>query len=118
MVLSRCYSRTRSEHLTSARLDTVIYHCYNRDSMDRELANLWTIDELGQQVARALSVGYEGQSNSRVRDVPDRRTIRYYTTLGLIDRATRMCGRTALYGRRHPSLAGRHQAAASGWVFP
>jgi DNA-binding transcriptional MerR regulator len=63
--------------------------------------NLWTIDELGAQVALALSVGYEGQSNGRVRDVPDQRTIRYYTTLGLIDRPAAMRGRTALYGRRH-----------------
>ena len=36
-----------------------------------------------------------------VRDVPDRRTIRYYTTLGLIDRPAAMRGRTALYGVRH-----------------
>jgi DNA-binding transcriptional MerR regulator len=86
---------------TVRELDTVIYYCYNRDSMEHELSKLWTLDELGQQVARALSVEYEGQANGRVRDVPDRRTIRYYTTLGLIDRATRMCGRTALYGRRH-----------------
>jgi DNA-binding transcriptional MerR regulator len=62
---------------------------------------VWTIDELGAQVALALSAGYEGQSNGRVRDVPDRRTIRYYTTLGLIDRPAAMRGRTALYGRRH-----------------
>jgi DNA-binding transcriptional MerR regulator len=62
---------------------------------------LWTIDELGAMVALALSVGYSGQANGRVRDVPDRRTIRYYTTLGLIDRPARMRGRTALYGRRH-----------------
>ena len=33
--------------------------------------------------------------------MPDRRTIRYYTTLGLIDRPAEMRGRTALYGRRH-----------------
>jgi DNA-binding transcriptional MerR regulator len=63
--------------------------------------SLWTIDELGARVALALSVNYEGQSNGKVRDVPDRRTIRYYTTLGLLDRAASMCGRTALYGRRH-----------------
>src|SRR6516225_6465985 len=62
---------------------------------------LWTIDELGAMVALALSVGYSGQANGRVREVPDRRTIRYYTTLGLIDRPARMRGRTALYGRRH-----------------
>src|SRR5262245_57194749 len=63
--------------------------------------NVWTIDELGARVALALAVGYEGQNNGRVRDVPDRRTIRYYTTLGLIDRPAEMRGRTALYGRRH-----------------
>ena len=62
---------------------------------------LWTIDELGAVVALALSVDYAGQANGRVREVPDRRTIRYYTTLGLIDRPARMRGRTALYGRRH-----------------
>src|SRR5437763_4221535 len=62
---------------------------------------LWTIDELGSRVALALSVDYDGQASGRVRDVPDRRTIRYYTTLGLIDRPAEMRGRTALYGRRH-----------------
>src|SRR6516164_4111940 len=62
---------------------------------------LWTLDELGARVALALAVDYDGQSNGRVRDVPDRRTIRYYTTLGLIDRPAEMRGRTALYGTRH-----------------
>jgi DNA-binding transcriptional MerR regulator len=62
---------------------------------------LWTLDELSDAVARALAVGYDGQASGRVRDVPDRRTIRYYTTLGLIDRPAAMRGRTALYGRRH-----------------
>jgi DNA-binding transcriptional MerR regulator len=62
---------------------------------------LWTIDELGAEVASALAVGYEGAPSGRVRDVPDRRTIRYYTTLGLLDRPAAMRGRTALYGRRH-----------------
>jgi DNA-binding transcriptional MerR regulator len=61
---------------------------------------LWTIDELGGEVALALSVDYAGAPSSRVRDVPDRRTIRYYSTLGLIDRPV-MRGRTALYTRRH-----------------
>src|SRR5436190_12069671 len=64
-------------------------------------AHLWTIDELGTQAALALSVDYAGAPNGRVREVPDRRTIRYYTTLGLIDRPAEMRGRTALYGRRH-----------------
>src|ERR1700730_10562045 len=63
--------------------------------------SLWTLDELGARVALALAVGYDGQASKRVRDVPDRRTIRYYTTLGLIDRPAEMRGRTALYGRLH-----------------
>ncbi len=62
---------------------------------------LWTLDELAAAVEKALSEGYEGAASGRVRDVPDRRTIRYYTTLGLIDRPAAMRGRTALYGRRH-----------------
>src|SRR5215471_1357192 len=62
---------------------------------------LWTIAELGALAERALAVDYPGQSNGQVRAVPDRRTIRYYTTLGLIDRPAQMRGRTALYGRRH-----------------
>ncbi|HEY4024387.1 MAG TPA: MerR family transcriptional regulator [Pseudonocardiaceae bacterium] len=61
----------------------------------------WTIDELTQLVGEALAVGYPGQSNGRVREVPDRRTIRWYTTIGLLDRPAAMRGRTALYGRRH-----------------
>jgi len=62
---------------------------------------LWTIDELSAEVAEALAAGYPGQTNGRVREVPDRRTIRWYTTIGLLDRPAGMHGRTALYGRRH-----------------
>ena len=62
---------------------------------------LWTLDELCDRVERALAVDYPGQASGRVRNVPDRRTIRYYTTLGLIDRPAEMRGRTALYGVRH-----------------
>src|ERR1035438_9583665 len=62
---------------------------------------LWTLGELCDRVERALAVDYHGQASGRVRDVPDRRTIRYYTTLGLIDRPAAMRGRTALYGIRH-----------------
>jgi DNA-binding transcriptional MerR regulator len=64
-------------------------------------ATLWTLDELSAAVHQALTVDYAGSVNGQVRDVPDRRTIRYYTTLGLIDRPAAMRGRTALYGRRH-----------------
>jgi DNA-binding transcriptional MerR regulator len=66
-------------------------------------AMLWTIEELGERVAAVLSLGtgYGGVPSGRVRDVPDLRTIRYYTTLGLLDRPAEMRGRTALYGQRH-----------------
>src|SRR5919197_2486679 len=61
----------------------------------------WTLAELTDRVAEALAVGYRGQRSGRVRDVPDQRAIRWYTTLGLVDRPGAMRGRTALYGRRH-----------------
>src|SRR5712692_1736869 len=69
--------------------------------MTPRTASSWTLDDLSAHVALALAENYDGQPSSRVRDVPDRRTIRYYTTLGLIDRPAEMRGRTALYGRRH-----------------
>ena len=61
----------------------------------------WTLDDLADEVARSLAVDYGGPTNGRVRGVPDRRAIRWYTTLGLIDRPSALRGRTALYGRRH-----------------
>ena len=61
----------------------------------------WTIDQLAERVADALAAGYEGQASGRVREVPNIRTIRWYTTIGLLDRPAAMQGRTALYSRRH-----------------
>lgn len=64
----------------------------------------WTIAELTAQLAATLTepitADEVSQSNARIRAVPDERGIRYYTSLGLLDRPT-MRGRTALYGRRH-----------------
>jgi DNA-binding transcriptional MerR regulator len=62
---------------------------------------LRTLDELCAEAALALAVDYAGAPSGRVRDLPDRRTVRYYTTLGLVDRPAALRGRTALYGRRH-----------------
>ena len=62
---------------------------------------LWTIEQLPEQVAALLAHNYEGQSNGRVRELPNGRTIRWYTTIGLVDRPAATRGRTALYGRRH-----------------
>jgi DNA-binding transcriptional MerR regulator len=63
--------------------------------------DLWTLDQLTERVEDALTVGYAGSPSGRVRSVPDRRAIRWYTTIGLIDRPAAMRGRTALYGERH-----------------
>jgi DNA-binding transcriptional MerR regulator len=59
------------------------------------------MDELVDRVRRALAAEYPGAPNGRVRDVPDRRAIRWYTTTGLVDRPAGMLGRNALYGPRH-----------------
>ena len=64
-------------------------------------ASRWTLDELAEQVDAALAVDYPGQPSGRVRAVPDRRAIRWYATIGLIDRPVAHRGRTALYGPRH-----------------
>lgn len=62
----------------------------------------WTQEQLVQRVSAALAgPAYPGAPNGRVRDVPDRRTVRWYTTIGLVDRPAAMRGRTALYGARH-----------------
>jgi MerR HTH family regulatory protein len=62
----------------------------------------WTLDELVERVAAALAgTTYPGAPNGRVRDLPDRRAIRWYTTIGLVDRPAGHRGRTALYGPRH-----------------
>jgi DNA-binding transcriptional MerR regulator len=61
----------------------------------------WNLDELAERVDVALAVDYRGQPSGRVRAVPDRRAIRWYTTIGLIDRPVAYRGRTALYGPRH-----------------
>ncbi len=65
-----------------------------------ELAS-WTLDELVQRVAAVLAgPAYPGAPNGRVRELPDRRAVRWYTTTGLVDRPV-MQGRTAQYGARH-----------------
>jgi DNA-binding transcriptional MerR regulator len=61
----------------------------------------WTLDELADRVRAALAVGYPGQRSGRVREVPDARAIRYYTTLGLVDRPAVVGGRGARYGESH-----------------
>ncbi|ALG11424.1 MerR family transcriptional regulator [Kibdelosporangium phytohabitans] len=65
------------------------------------MSELWTIEQLPDRVADLLSDNYDGQRNGRIRELPNRRTIRWYTTIGLVDRPAATRGRTVLYGRRH-----------------
>jgi DNA-binding transcriptional MerR regulator len=59
----------------------------------------WTIAELAERVAAAID-GVRAP-NGRVTVRPDERMIRWYATIGLVDRPHGFRGRTALYGRRH-----------------
>jgi hypothetical protein len=62
---------------------------------------LWTLPELAHALAAVLARGGVVPADGRARELPDARTIRYYTTLGLLDRPAELRGRTAYYGRRH-----------------
>lgn len=64
------------------------------------MSDTWTIGELAEHAARALSAGAQ-PVNGRVRDVPGERLIRWYTTIGLVDPPLTRRGRIARYGRRH-----------------
>ncbi|GAA4555741.1 MerR family transcriptional regulator [Planotetraspora kaengkrachanensis] len=59
----------------------------------------WTISELAERAASLLDSA--GPVNGRVREVPNERLIRWYTTIGLLDPPLARRGRIALYGRRH-----------------
>src|SRR5947207_1913453 len=66
------------------------------------MTQLWRIEELQTITQEALRVSPQTAiTSARVRAVPDARTIRYYTTLGLIDRPAEMRGRVAYYSHRH-----------------
>jgi len=60
----------------------------------------WTLPALVAEVAAQIAA-LPPPRNGQVRAVPDERTVRYYVTLGLLDRPSAMRGRTALYGARH-----------------
>jgi DNA-binding transcriptional MerR regulator len=60
----------------------------------------WTLSELVGEATAAIAV-LPPPANGQIRAVPDERTIRYYGTIGLLDRPSAMRGRTALYGRKH-----------------
>ncbi|MBL8151656.1 MAG: MerR family transcriptional regulator [Blastocatellia bacterium] len=66
-----------------------------------QLEKKLTLEELSSEVERLLvEIGVVGAQDRRVSSVPDSRTIRYYTTLGILDRPT-VESRQAFYNRRH-----------------
>ena len=62
--------------------------------------SMWTIEELTRVAERVLRQDYWGQPSGQATELPNLRTVRYYTTLGLLDRPV-MRGRVAYYTRRH-----------------
>jgi len=60
----------------------------------------WTLQDLVSEVAMRIAA-LPAPRNGQVRAIPDDRTVRYYATIGLLDRPSAMRGRTALYSRKH-----------------
>lgn len=60
-----------------------------------------SLPELVEALPRLLANDYQGARSGRVRDLPDARTVRWYQTLGMVDRPAAFRGRTALFGRHH-----------------
>jgi DNA-binding transcriptional MerR regulator len=61
----------------------------------------WTIGELAARAAEVLAADQPRQSSGRVREMPNDRLIRWYSTVGLVDPPLSRTGRIARYGRRH-----------------
>lgn len=60
----------------------------------------YTLPDLAEAAAAAMD-DWPAPANGQVRALPDVRTLRWYGTIGLLDRPTAWRGRSALYGRRH-----------------
>ena len=58
------------------------------------MSETWTLSELVDEAVQRLEA-LPPPKNGQVRAVPDERTIRYYGTIGLLDRPAAMRGRTA-----------------------
>src|SRR5260221_5766148 len=65
-------------------------------------AAAYSLEELSTEVERLLALRglLSAQGDPRVSAVPEARTVRYYTTLGLLDRPA-IVGRQARYSDRH-----------------
>jgi DNA-binding transcriptional MerR regulator len=65
------------------------------------LKKLWSLEELSQISQTELEQRRIPNPGGRVSQVPSARTIRYYTSLGLVDRPMGYEGGVAMYGQRH-----------------
>ena len=59
------------------------------------------VDLSGLSAVAAEWFGTWPVSDQRIQTIPDRRTLRFYQSTGLLDRPLRYDGRVARYGRRH-----------------
>lgn len=82
-------------------LDSITVIC-DDTVMVTQHSQSWSLEELLVEVTRQVeSFGLDqAQQDNRVSALPDVRTIRYYTTLGLLDRP-QIEGRQGRYGRKH-----------------
>ena len=75
-----------------------------------------TLAELAATASAQLAGEGVEPGNGQVSAQVDQRTLRYYTTLGLLDRPSARRGRTALYSRRHLAQAvAVKRLQAAGW---
>lgn len=82
----------------------------------------WTIEELTRRAAAALAGApatdgvRPGAMTGRGREVPDARAVRWYASIGLVDRPVGGRGRGARYGVRHlRQLVAIKRLQAEGW---
>jgi DNA-binding transcriptional MerR regulator len=61
----------------------------------------WTLEQLVERVEADLRDLDLAQASGRVSETPDARTVRYYGTLGILDRPVGTRSRRKLYGERH-----------------
>lgn len=88
--------------LPLARFYTTLFYVSVKLVAKNLMTMQWRLDELVQRSRRLLALLPGGEGGSRrVRWRPDARLVRYYTTLGLLDRPTELRGRTAYYRDRH-----------------
>lgn len=89
--------------ITYFYLDSITVNLYHAVMIAKDKQQQkFSLEELSQAVNKRLAEQglLDAQQDNRVSAAPDARTIRYYTTLGLLDRPD-IIGRQAFYNNRH-----------------